>query len=75
MIVGIDYARHDTHTMKEVVMENADHAMGLELQLVELVEQQTRARVQHRDEDADRFEPEIAELRGELAVVGELAAS
>jgi hypothetical protein len=45
----------------------ADHAMGLELQIVELVEQQTRARVQHRDGDADRFEAEIGQLRSELA--------
>ena len=51
----------------------ADHAMGLELQIVELVEQQARARVQHREEDAERFEGEIAELRGELAATAEFA--
>jgi len=61
------------HTVKEVVMESADHAMGLELQLVELVEQQTRAVVQHRDDDAARLEPEIVQLRGELAAIGEVA--
>lgn len=54
-------------------MENADHAMGLELQLVELVEQQTRAQVQHRDEDAALLEPEIVQLRGELADIGDIA--
>jgi hypothetical protein len=53
-------------------MEKADHAMGLELQIVELVEQQARARVQHRDEDAEQFESEIAQLRAELAAASEL---
>ncbi len=53
-------------------MEKADHAMGLELQIVELVEQQARARVQHRDEDADKFESEIDQLRGELAAASEV---
>jgi hypothetical protein len=48
-------------------VERADHAMGLELQIVELVEQQTRARVQHRDQEADGMETEIAQLRSELA--------
>ncbi|MDQ6613428.1 MAG: hypothetical protein M3083_01340 [Actinomycetota bacterium] len=52
-------------------MEKADHAMGLELQIVELVEQQTRARVQHRDEDAERFETELVQLRGELAATAD----
>lgn len=54
-------------------MEKADHAMGIELQIVELVEQQARARVQHRDDDADALEPEIARLRAELAATAELA--
>jgi Tfp pilus assembly protein PilN len=63
----------DDDTEMEDVMENADHAMGLELQLVELVEQQTRAQVQHRDEDAALLEPEIVQLRGELAEIGDLA--
>lgn len=53
-------------------MERADHAMGLELQLVELVEQQTRARVQHRDADAERLEPQIDGVRAELAELGEV---
>jgi hypothetical protein len=48
-----------------------DHAMGVELQIVELVEQQTRARVQHRFEDADRIETEIAQLRAELAATAD----
>lgn len=54
-------------------LEKADHAMGLELQIVELVEQQTRARVQHRDDDARRFDGEIAQLRAELAATAEVA--
>ncbi len=54
-------------------MEKADHAMGLELQLVELVEQQARATAQHRDEDAAGYEPEITQLRTELATFSELA--
>jgi hypothetical protein len=45
---------------------NADHAMGVELQIVELVEQQARARVQHRDGDADLLEADITKLRNEL---------
>jgi hypothetical protein len=53
-------------------MEKADHAMGLELQIVELVEQQARARVQQRDEDADKFESEIDQLRAELAAASEV---
>ena len=51
-----------------------DHAVGLELQLVELVEQQERARVQHRDRDAAAFEPEITELQQELIATAECAA-
>ncbi|MDQ1417365.1 MAG: hypothetical protein QOF81_2978 [Acidimicrobiaceae bacterium] len=53
-------------------MEKADHAMGLELQIVELVEQQARARVQHRDKDAEQFDAEIAQLRSELAATSEV---
>lgn len=54
-------------------MEKADHAMGLELQIVELVEQQTRAEVQHRFEDAAAIEREVEQLRAELAATAELA--
>jgi hypothetical protein len=55
-------------------VDKADHAMGLELQIVELVEQQTRAVVQHRLDDAARLEDEIDELRAELAATVEAAA-
>jgi len=53
--------------------EPADHAMGLELQLVELVEQQERARVQHCGEDVRRLEAEIVELTAELISTAESA--
>lgn len=44
-----------------------DHALGLELQLIELVEQQTRARLQHRDADVAAAQAEIDALQEELA--------
>ena len=44
-----------------------DHVVGLELQLVELVESQQRAEVQGRVEDAKRLQAEIAQLQTELA--------
>ncbi len=48
-----------------------DHLVGLELQLVELVENQQRAEVQGRTEDAKRLESEIAALQAELARTAE----
>lgn len=53
---------------------DADHALGLELQIEELVEQKTRAEVQGRDEDAEAIEPEISELQEELAETAERSA-
>jgi hypothetical protein len=47
--------------------------MGLEFQIVELVEQQERARAQRRPEDAAALEGEISELRAELAATAEQA--
>ena len=44
-----------------------DKALGLELQIVELVEQHERAVVQGRRADAERMEPEIDQLQAELA--------
>ncbi|HET6811251.1 MAG TPA: hypothetical protein VFH50_09600 [Acidimicrobiales bacterium] len=44
-----------------------DHALGLELQLIELVEQQERARVQHRDDAVATIQKEIDALQKELA--------
>ncbi len=49
-----------------------DHLVGLELQLVELVESQQRAEVQGRTEDVERLEREISELQEELARTAEL---
>jgi DNA-binding protein H-NS len=46
--------------------------MGLELQLEELLEQQKRAVVQHRSEDADRLQAEIEQLQSELAATAEM---
>lgn len=56
-----------------MVTNRAFHAMGLELQIVELVERQTRARVQHRFDDAERLELELAELRAELAATSDVS--
>jgi hypothetical protein len=44
-----------------------DHALGLELQLIELVEQQARARVQRRDDAVATIQKEIDALQKELA--------
>ena len=52
-----------------------DHVVGLELQLVELVEQQHRAEVQHRPEDAASLEPEIAEVQQELVATAEVLSA
>jgi hypothetical protein len=50
-----------------------DHVVGLELQLVELVEQRQRAEVQHRPGDAARLDQEIAAVQQELAATAEAA--
>ena len=53
-----------------------DHVVGLELQLVELVEQEQRAEIQGRAEDAARLENEVQALQFELADTAErLSAS
>jgi hypothetical protein len=51
-----------------------DHAVGVELQIVELVEQQERAVVQGRHEDAARIQAEISVLREEMARTAEKIA-
>lgn len=48
-----------------------DHAVGLELQLVELVEQKQRAEIQGRDVDAARLDTQIEPLQFELAATAE----
>lgn len=50
-----------------------DHALGLELQIEELVEQRERARVQHRTEDEATLTDQITALQGELAEAVEQA--
>jgi hypothetical protein len=52
-----------------------DHAVGLELQIVELVERRTRADVQGRAEDAALIEHEIDDLQRELTATAERLAS
>ncbi len=52
-----------------------DHVVGLELQLVELVEQQHRAEVQHRPEDAARLEADITAVQQELVATAEVLTS
>ena len=46
---------------------DGDHALGLELQIEELVERRERARRQGSPEEADRLSREIAALHGALA--------
>ena len=53
----------------------ADHAVGLELQLAELVEQRERAIVQHRDGDAADLQRSIDAIQAELAQTAERLAS
>ena len=48
-----------------------DHVVGLELQLVELVEQRERATVQHDDAEAARIQGEIDALQAEMAETAE----
>ena len=55
--------------------QDADHALGLELQLEELVEQRERARVQGRHEDLPPIDEEIARLQSELAEAAEAAVT
>lgn len=51
-----------------------DHAMGLELQLEELIEQQARATVQGRNQDAERLALEADAVQAELAETAERVA-
>lgn len=52
----------------------ADHAVGLELQLAELVEQRQRATVQHRDGDAADLQRAIDAVQADLAQTAERLA-
>ena len=51
-----------------------DHVTGLELQIVELVEQRERARVQGDSAALARIEAELAELQNEMATTAEQIA-
>jgi hypothetical protein len=57
--------------MEQLPADAEDHAVGLELQIVELVERQERARVQGHSEEADALQPEVEELQVELAKTAE----
>lgn len=51
-----------------------DHVVGLELQIVELVEQRERATVQHDDVEAQRIQGEIDALQAEMVSTAEAIA-
>ncbi len=48
-----------------------DHALGIELQLAELVDQAERARVQGRLDEAESIQAEMERLQQELAETAE----
>ena len=51
-----------------------DHLVGVELQIVELVERRERATVQGDELEAARIQREIDELQGELVTTAEAIA-
>ena len=57
--------------MEQLPADAEDHAVGLELQIVELVEQQERAKVQGHPEEAAALQPEVEQLQVELAQTAE----
>jgi len=58
--------------MTDPRLEN--HALGIELQIVELVEQRERATVQERPEDVTRIQREIDALQQEMTLTAEVIA-
>jgi hypothetical protein len=52
-----------------------DHVVGLELQLVELVEQRNRADVQGRLEDVAKLDKDIAQVQQELVATAEVIST
>lgn len=52
-----------------------DHVVGLELQIVELVEQKQRAEVQRRTGDSRALECQIEALQAEMATSAEVAST
>jgi hypothetical protein len=57
--------------MEQLPADAEDHAVGLELQIVELVERQERARVQGHPEEAADLQGEVDQLQVELAATAE----
>ena len=51
-----------------------DHAIGVELQITDLVEKIERARVQGRDERVKELQPQLEALQDELATTAEAIA-
>ena len=51
-----------------------DHVVGIELQIVELVEQRERATVQHDEAEAARIQREIDALQAEMVQTAEAIA-
>jgi hypothetical protein len=49
----------------------ADHMVGIELQIIDLVERRERAEVQGDAAEASRYQSEIDDLQRELAVTAE----
>lgn len=52
-----------------------DTICGLELQLIDAVERQERAEVQHEQAEADRIQGEIDGLQTRLAAVADVVAT
>jgi hypothetical protein len=52
-----------------------DTVCGLELQLIDAVERQERAEIQHDLSEADRIQGEIDRLQSKLAAVAEVVAT
>ncbi len=52
-----------------------DHVVGLELQLVELVEQRNRAEVQQRFDDVTTLDADIAAIQQELMMTAEVLST
>ncbi len=52
-----------------------DTMCGIELQLIELVEEQRRAEVQGRTDDAAAFQPQIDSLHRQMAYMAEVVAA
>jgi hypothetical protein len=51
--------------MADIQLE--DHLVGVELQIVELVERRERAAAQHRDDEVARIQAELDPLYAEMA--------